>query len=543
MKEKYTVSEQKADTAELTSQNSLCLQQSVNQKNIQSATAESQAISRKTILKDRSNICRKDILMQKSSETSDPDLISNGKDSEGYWNEFCRERSSHLWLPTETDLQDSGQISLNTLSTKMVENSWFSTRFHYLQNRNSQEICLQSCTYFPADCMDSESIRTKSRKIRIYPDQSQKAVLRQWLGTARFVYNKTVEYLKQKGTKADWKKIKTSLLSGLPLWAKEVPFQIKSIAIRDACLAVKAAKKRFRETGIFNEVKYKRRKNRKQTIFIPKSAVKTGKGFYVKMLKTMCSGETIPEALYDCRMSYSAGRWYLIVPVRTADKPENQGKVVSVDPGVRTFLTFYSAEACGKLGQGDFSRIQRLCHYADDLISRKTRAVNHHQKYRMNKALDRIRCKLKDLVNELHHKTALFLVRNFSLIIIPKFETSEMVNRTKRRIRSKTARSMLTFSHYRFQEFLKHKAGEYGRTVIHQDEAYTSKTCSWNGKMKKIGSAKYIKDGNIVVDRDYNGARGIYLRALRDPAMPGRLAWHAIPNIGTIGNYGGLLVG
>jgi putative transposase len=357
------------------------------------------------------------------------------------------------------------------------------------------------------------------------------------------VYNKTVEYLKQKGTKANWISIKTGILSSLPVWTKEVPFQIKSIAIKDACLAVKAAKKKYKATGKFNEVKYKSRKDRQQTIFIPKSAVKSGKGFYVTLLKTMYSSELFPEAEYDCRMSYSGGRWYLIIPVKTTDMPERQGKAVAVDPGVRTFLTFYSSENCGKLGCGDFSRIQRLCHYADDLLSRISKAKLHRQRHNMRKALDRIRWKIKDLIDELHHKTALFLVSNFSLIIIPRFETSEMTKRAGRKIRSKTVRSMLTFSHYRFQEFLKHKAKEYGSTVIHQDEAYTSKTCSWNGKMKKIGSAKYIKDGNIVVDRDYNGARGIFLRALRDPAMPGKLAWHAMPNVGTIGNYGGLLVG
>ena len=39
-------------------------------------------------------------------------------------------------------------------------------------------------------------------------------------------------------------------------------------------------------------------------------------------------------------------------------------------------------------------------------------------------------------------------------------------------------------------------------------------TISWNGKIKKIGGAKFIKDDGVVVDRDYNGARGIFLRGL-----------------------------
>jgi putative transposase len=78
---------------------------------------------------------------------------------------------------------------------------------------------------------------------------------------------------------------------------------------------------------------------------------------------------------------------------------------------------------------------------------------------------------------------------------------------------------MLTFAHFRFQKFLKFKASEYGKVVMNVNEVYISKTCSWNGVIKDIGNAKFIKDGKIVVDRDYNGARGIFLRALRDSAF------------------------
>ena len=105
------------------------------------------------------------------------------------------------------------------------------------------------------------------------------------------------------------------------------------------------------------------------------------------------------------------------------------------------------------------------------------------------------------------------------MIIIPEFETSQMSNRKTRKIKSKPVLSMLTFAHFQFQGFLKSKAMEYGKKIIHQDEAYTSKTCSWNGVIKNIGGTKLIRDGEIVIDRDYNGAREIFLRALRDSAF------------------------
>ena len=74
--------------------------------------------------------------------------------------------------------------------------------------------------------------------------------------------------------------------------------------------------------------------------------------------------------------------------------------------------------------------------------------------------------------------------------------------------------AVLTAIREGFQEFLKFKAWEYDKVVVHVNEAYTSKTCSWNGKIKKIGGAKFIRDDGVVVDRDYNGARGIFLRGL-----------------------------
>ena len=64
-----------------------------------------------------------------------------------------------------------------------------------------------------------------------------------------------------------------------------------------------------------------------------------------------------------------------------------------------------------------------------------------------------------------------------------------MVRRGQRRIDSKTARAMCTWSHYRFQQHLIHKAREYPwcRVVICTEE-YTSKTCGFCGYIhKKLG--------------------------------------------------------
>ena len=145
----------------------------------------------------------------------------------------------------------------------------------------------------------------------------------------------------------------------------------------------------------------------------------------------------------------------------------------------------------------------------------------------MRRAAGRMRLRIENLVQELHRKAARFLVDNFDVVLLPTFETSEMVERGRRNIRSRTVRNLLSLAHYRFKLFLMHKADELGAVVLDVSEAYTSKTVSWTGEvLQNLGGSAVIagQDGERM-DRDYNGARGIYLRALGDiPALRASLS-------------------
>ena len=102
-----------------------------------------------------------------------------------------------------------------------------------------------------------------------------------------------------------------------------------------------------------------------------------------------------------------------------------------------------------------------------------------------------------------------------------------MPKKAGRRIRSKTARMMLTFRHYEFKQRLQWKAWQRGALALDVNEAYTSKTRSWDGTVNtNLGGANVIRDKTgFGMDRDINGARGIFLRALGDrPFLRGLLA-------------------
>lgn len=78
---------------------------------------------------------------------------------------------------------------------------------------------------------------------------------------------------------------------------------------------------------------------------------------------------------------------------------------------------------------------------------------------------------------------------------------------------------MLTLSHYEFKNFLKWKAWESSKLVLDCNEAFTSKTVSWTGEIvQNLGGARLVKSvaTGLKMDRDLNGVRGIFLRAMVD---------------------------
>ncbi|MDB9439830.1 transposase [Sphaerospermopsis kisseleviana CS-549] len=344
---------------------------------------------------------------------------------------------------------------------------------------------------------------------------AQKRKVKYWFGVSRFVYNETIRYLQTPETKANWKGIKTGIIQGLPEWCKDAPYQIKSIAIKDACQAVKNAKKKYIDGGGISRCRFRTKKDPVQSCYIPKSAVKDA-GIYHTVLGELKYKDPLPDGFGDCRLVSFYGDYYICLPIESLrHKTENQGRVVALDPGIRNFLTFFADNCFGWLGENANLRTQKLCFKLDKLISKISQAKSK-QKKRLKNAATRLRGKIKYLVDELHKKTARFLVDNFDVILLPTFETSMMSRKVKRRIKSKSVRQMLTLSHYKFKQFIKHKAHEFNKIVVDVNEAYTSKTVSWTGEIiNNLGGSKTIKsriDGKTM-NRDLNGARGIYVSA------------------------------
>jgi putative transposase len=404
-----------------------------------------------------------------------------------YWDGFCALTSGKLPELAEAHVVESG--------------SWFSIARSFSPQMNSSSLKPASFKVL------------RSRKVRVYPTAKQRQAFKIIFGATRYGYNSTVAYLKTPGTKANWLKIYKPLLETMPEWTASLPVVPKRSAIKDACKAVKAAKKKFKLTGQFQEVKFRSKKSRNQNAVIPKTAV-TEKGIYHTMFGKLLASGKIPKAEHDCRLVLQNDRYFLIVPQDVdAESCENQAGFVALDPGLRTFLVAYSERGVEEYGAAAYSRISRLCHALDELIGRTTKASGA-SKRRMKKAELRLRNRIQDSVSELHHKVACFLTRTYKVIAIPEFNFHPMSGKLFR----KTVRGLATLAHGKFRQVLASHAGKRSCKIVFQNEAYTSKTCSSCGYIQEIGSAARWKCQGCGIrhKRDTNGARGIFLRALRD---------------------------
>jgi putative transposase len=335
------------------------------------------------------------------------------------------------------------------------------------------------------------------------------------------------------------------ILEQVPQWVKECPYSFRVQAVYDAHQAFTDSTKsgttkeqagRFRscrdrvQSLQFREEDYKGgtwfKNSTKGLSFIaseplPVKDVEFEQKLHDGSYKTRVRKESWDSAT---QLVYDKKRWFAVFPVSFTPQASQSVKFIALDPGVRSFLTGFDGEKFVEVGNRDITRIYRLCQHADKLISQKTKlkgSANKQTRSRLSQKINRLLVRVRNLIDEVHKKTAKYLTSEYKLIFLPTFETSQMVAKDTRKIQSKTVRQMLRWSHYRFKTFLKFQAFKRGAFIIDVTEEYTSKTCTSCGHVhEKLGGRKVFKcrECGHKLLRDQNGALGIFLKALRDTA-------------------------
>lgn len=530
------------------------------QINPQSFTLEFPAILKNLTLTDKYSFLSLSTPVVKSSKISAQDSASKEKVCLPYWNEFCQAMSEWLLLPIKTDFVDSGLILSHGWQSAPTVKFWFSTTMFLAQKERCLKMFLPSFTSLVADSMDSESTNKKLKKTlsyRVYPKGETKKVWMQRIHAYRQVYNKAIAYLNKhqgfvyintKGEKTTGKKAFRSFCKTLsegiiPAWCKELgiahaldnalfeAYTAWSKTKRQDKFIVQGKNKKLNPCGGKKIARFRSIRDKNQTIqFDPldyrdgHSKPKASRG----LEKAEFWGQDYCLINYDSatELTYNKGRWFANFPVDVEVKNTlRQQRIIALDPGLRTFLTGFDGNNFTEFASGDFGRIAKLCNHLDKFKSKHDLAKGRRFKrlrYQLKKVMEHTRTKIKNLRSEVHKQVGSYLARNYDVIYLPTFETSQMVSKSKRKIRSKSARAMMTWAFYQFSQTLQHLCNQYGSKFVRVTEEYTSKTCTRCGHVHPgLGGNKNFKCPKCghEIKRDFNGALGIFLKALWDNTL------------------------
>jgi len=539
----------------------------------------------------------------KSSKKSPQELISSAGNLTPFWTESSLEISKKLPYHTVTDCQGLDLTLLPKFVTNLTQGSWYRTETKIPTKSETYKTtclplsqCLSRSITEGVESSNAESEKQpkkrvkitpsedvvkkekkppagKAIKIRLYPNAEQRSKLAGWFGTVRWTYNQVVDEIEINKTPRNKKALRAKCINNTLFkekdrkWVLLTPYDMRDEGMNDVLKAYDANfVKRQNTNGIF-KIHHRSKKAPQEAIVIHSKYWSCKSGMYA-FLHDILASEPLPNDLkYDSRLIRTRlGAYSICIPKPLEKKDESQvhsctqeqeaegSDVISLDPGVRTFQTCFSADGTvTEWGKGDMSRIYRLCHAYDDLQSRWTNSevsngmckkcrekkrrniehvhcakcevhkdvkINHKKRYRMRKAGRRILQGVRYLISELHKKMVRWLCVHYKVILLPEFETSKMLRRGQRRINSKTARGMATWSHYRFKQRLLHKSQEYPECRVYiVGEAYTSKTCGHCGFIhNQLGGSKIFECPACKwkIDRDINGARNILIKFLTE---------------------------
>ena len=457
----------------------------------------------------------------KSSKTSGRGSASKEKVFKPYWNEHYKDKASQLLSPTVIDSLVSASISFKDSLSGREGLSWTSIRSVPLQWKNLPETLLPSVS--PLGTGGPKYEVTRARRLLLKPSAEQKKLFRRLMGAYRYAYNKIIDYKAQ-----EYEERGTTMLymAGRKIWkarlVEEAPW-IVEIPAHTIYGAMRAADRdymqviRQRKQGVHNNLPRCKRKTHRSCFILGNGITETG--IYPKFIGPLCSAEPLPRHPMDSNLIHDIdGRWYLSTPYSTpVQHTETQG-ICALDPGVRTFITGISSTSCFKIGSGAFGQIVRLCHRLDDLVSKASK----EKKRSFKRAIGRARVRIRNLIDDLHYQVIGYLTRTYQTIVFPEANFRSAVHKATRKIRTKTARAIMSFAFARFRDRLKAKAEVNGNTVLIVDESYTSKTANWTGEIvQNLGGAKAITSRGVSLDRDLNAALGILLKALPDRPFAG----------------------
>jgi putative transposase len=149
-------------------------------------------------------------------------------------------------------------------------------------------------------------------------------------------------------------------------------------------------------------------------------------------------------------------------------------RTIALDPGVRTFQTGFSTDEVTEFSS-QTDKISKL-HKKIDLL--KSLRDKKEKKIKRKKIL-KLNNKIRNIVNDVHWKTITYLKTNYTDVLLPSFDSQEMV--TCSHLHSTTKRRLLGLQHYKFKKRLQEKTelNACCKRILHVKNVWTL----WRNKL------------------------------------------------------------
>jgi IS605 OrfB family transposase len=427
------------------------------------------------------------------------------------------ENSCFLWIPEKDKV----------IYDKINTNSWFN--FNYYKNNELPDDTILK--FDSSNLINSEDI--KNTKIYIDFNKEQKNIIKRWFYSYVLMYNETLKFIKNnKNVKINYKTIRTYHLKEIrnkiiknsqhPFIKKDTTIKthILDTAIKLACANYKSALTnlkrgnikhfrirywKFNKTNFLLEIEPSYFKN---GILCPKilgninyyTDVKHKQKYELKEINNAV--KLMHDKLTD--------NYYLFIPEKVNKKDIDFKKdFISLDPGLRTFMTGISNNEVLEIGTNINDKITSLIIRKNKILKKK---IKECIKRKIEKRLNN---KIRNLVTDLHWKTINFLTNNYKTILVGDMSSKSIINNKTSTLSKVNKQLANALSFYKFREKLQYKSSIKNNNYIKVNECYTSKTCSNCSFIKKdLGSNKIFNcnNCNLKQDRDVNASRNICLK-------------------------------
>lgn len=363
-----------------------------------------------------------------------------------------------------------------------------------------------------------------AKKVRLYPSELQEQKLWQSVGTARFIYNWTLnkqeenyknggKFIKNSDLRKEITQLKKTELS----WLNEISNNVAKQAVKDCCNAYK----RFFK-GLADKPRFKSKKKSRPSFYNDNVKLKVKSNMVlIEKVGWIKTKEQIPMNVKytNPRISFDGKYWYISVGIdKEQSKLELTNESIGIDVGIKNLAICSNGMTFKNINKS--KEVKRL----KKVLKRKQRKVS--RKYEMNKIKGgETRCQYKKTNNIIKlEKEIRLLNRKLSNIRSNHIHqtTNKIVKTKPSRVVMETLniKGMIKNKHlskaiqeqclYEFHRQMKYKCEFYGIKFIEADKWFpSSKMCSCCGAIKKdlkLSDRVYKCSCGIAIDRDLNAS-------------------------------------